>query len=295
MKTTTNNLVYPLAILDVGSNSVRMMFVDENGNRRKVTVSTRLGEGLSFCKSLKAEAIERTVSAIKTLYSAALKSGAKRIYAFATAAVRNSDNGDVFVKQVKSSVGLDVDVVSGEDEAELSLNGALNGRDGGVIDVGGASSEVCFKKSGVIVYERSLEIGAVKLYDACGRDYKKIEKHVGEVISGYGKTPTGDYTAVGGTATSLAAIALKLKEYNPEIVDGSYISLKRLSDVTDELFSLTPKQIANLYCVGEKRADIIAGGCAIMLAILNYLKIDGITVSENDNLEGYLLRIGGAL
>lgn len=291
----TSKLSYPLAILDIGSNSVRRMFVNEHGKRDKVTVSTRLGEGLSFSKTLQESAMCRTINAIVTLYSDAVKSGAKSVYAFATAAVRNSDNGHIFVERVKSEIGLAVDVVSGEKEAELSLNGALSGADGGVIDVGGASSEVCFKSGGKISYEYSLPIGAVKLFDGYGRDYAAIKGVVANLMPRYGDIPHGIYKSVGGTATSLAAVDLGLKEYDAELVDGHYICLKRLNEIVDMLFKLSPDEISNKYCIGKKRSDIIAGGGAIIIEILKYAKLDGITVSESDNLEGYLLELGGSL
>ena len=295
MKVMKNNLAYPLAILDVGSNSVRLMKVDENGNRNKVTVSTRLGEGLSFSKYLKQEAIMRTVDACVRLYYEGVKFGAKQIYIFATAAVRNSLNGKDFVNEIKRALNLDVDVVSGDLEGKLALDGALMGSNGGVIDVGGASSEVCYKNDGQISYSYSLEMGAVKLFDACGRDYQKIKELLNSLVCKYGDIPKGNYTAVGGTATSLGAISLGLTEYDPNVVHGHYISRLKLEQITTELFSLTPSEICNRYCVGKKRADIIAGGSAIMLSILQYANLDGVTISENDNLEGYLLYLGGKI
>ena len=269
------------------------MFVNEV-KRDKVTVSTRLGEGLSFSNKLLKTAIDRTVKAVCELYAVALRRGAKEIYVFATAAVRNSSNGNEFVDAVKNATGLTVDVVSGELEAKLALNGATQGN-GGVIDVGGASSEVCYVGEGVKPYGYSLKMGAVKLYDACGRDKNKVFNLLSGIMSEYGQIPNGNYFAVGGTATSLAAVDLGLKTYNPDLVHGHYISTERLTEITNTLFSLTTEEIVNRYSVVEKRADIIAGGSAIILSILNYAGLKGITVSENDNLEGYLLQLGGKL
>lgn len=294
MKMMKNNLTNPFAIIDIGSNSVRLMFV-KDGKRDKVTVSTRLGEGLSFSNTLLPTAIERTVSAVSKLYATAIKRGAESVFAFATAAVRNSINGNDFVLEVKNKVGITVDVVSGDEEAELALNGATLGNDGGVIDVGGASSEVSFKKNGEKIYGYSLNTGAVKIFDGYGRDKRKILDELNKLTANYGEIPKGDYKVVGGTATSIASVDLNLKEYNPELVHGRYISLKRMEELTDLLFSLTPEEISKNYCVGDKRAEIIAGGSAIILSIMRYAGIDGITVSENDNLEGYMLKLGGKL
>ena len=123
----------------------------------------------------------------------------------------------------------------------------------------------------------------------------KILLALKELTVNYGQIPKGDYKAVGGTATSIASVDLKLKEYDPELVNGHYISLKRMEEITNELFSLTPTEIANNYCVGKNRAEIIAGGSAIILSIMRYAGMQGITVSENDNVEGYMLKLGGKL
>ena len=108
-----NNLTKPFAIIDIGSNSVRCMFV-KDGKRDKVTISTRLGEGLSFSTNLLPSAIERTVNAVIELYANAIKRGAKFVYAFATAAVRNSTNGNVFVEEVKRKIDLDIEKINAE-------------------------------------------------------------------------------------------------------------------------------------------------------------------------------------
>ena len=289
-----NNLTNPFAIIDIGSNSVRCMFV--SGNKRdKVTISTRLGEGLSFSNTLNKNAIDRTVKVVATLYANAIKRGAQTIYAFATAAVRNSVNGCDFTNKVKNEVGLTVDVVSGELEAELALNGAVLGGDGGVIDVGGASSEISFKKHGAKIYGYSLPWGAVKIFDAFGTDKENIFNALKGLTANYGQIPSGNYYAVGGTATSLASVDLALTEYDPNLVNGHYISINRMEEISNELFSLTPSEICAKYCVGEKRAEIIAGGSAIILSIMRYANLSGITVSENDNLEGYMLYLGGKI
>ena len=289
-----NNLTNPFAIIDKGSNSVRCMFV-ENGKRDKITISTRLGEGLSFSNELKKEAVDRTVKVVVDLYAQALRRGAKSVYAFATAAVRNSTNGNVFVNEVKNKIGLDVDVVSGDEEGNLALNGALNGKDGGVIDVGGASSEITYRLNGKKIYGYSLPWGAVKIFDAYGRDKQKISNALNDLTALYGQIPLGEYYAVGGTATSLASVDLALTEYDANKVNGHYISLNRLEELVNELFALNPTEIANKYCVGNRRAEIIAGGAHIILSIVKRANLKGVTVSENDNLEGYLLKLGGKL
>ena len=150
-------------IIDIGSNSVRLMITD-GCKSDKMSVTTRLAEGMKD-GFLSAAAITRTADAVAFLKGAAAVRGVKEIYAFATAAVRKAKNGDVFCKTVYDLCGIKIDVISGKSEAEIGYRGALGNKDGGLIDVGGASSEVMVSKGGEIQYVYSLDIGAVKLIE----------------------------------------------------------------------------------------------------------------------------------
>ena len=158
------------AIIDIGSNSVRLMTMADGKVFYKVLITTRLGEGLASSNLLKAESIERTARAVETLQKKAKDEGAKNVYAFATAAVRSAKNCKDFVQRVDELCALKVDVVSGEMEAELGAKGAVGKRDGALIDIGGASTELIVQKAGAIVYKKSIDVGAVRLKDLCGRD-----------------------------------------------------------------------------------------------------------------------------
>ena len=131
-----------VCVLDIGSNSVRIMFAENGLTIKKNNIVTKLGEGINDYPFLRVMAMERTINAIKTFYAQAKEYGAEKVYIFATAAVRYAKNKQEFIDLVKTETGLDLDVISGTDEANLGLLGALNGKKGGIIDVGGASSEV---------------------------------------------------------------------------------------------------------------------------------------------------------
>lgn len=278
---------FPIAVIDVGSNSVRLMFTDGFFKEKKI-ITTRLGESAGGSKNLLPSAIERTVLAISEFKREAEKRGAKKICVFATQAVRGADNKAEFLKAVKEKCGLNVDVLSGEKEAISGLLGATGGNNGGIIDVGGASSEAGVLENGKIVYAASVPVGAVRLYSEFLRNKEKIENYLCKVAAAFKGAPVTDYFAIGGTAGSLAAVDLNLKVYDFEKTDGHFITLERLEDLKDELFSLSPERIFEKYCVDEKRADIIAGGAATLIAIMKTIGLKGVTVSEKDNLEGYL-------
>ena len=137
------------AVIDIGSNSVRLMMSDGKKTIYKTVKTTQLAEGMGEDNILQPFAIERTAQAVSFFNKRAKGDGADAVYVFATAAVRRAVNGNEFLNEVKRLCGIEVDVVSGEFEAELGLIGALNGEDGGVVDVGGASSEVVVMSGGV--------------------------------------------------------------------------------------------------------------------------------------------------
>ena len=141
------------AVIDIGSNSVRLMFVADGKVLYKTLQTTRLGEGLAEKPLLKAEAIERSALAVSDFYNRAITEGAEKVLCFATAAVRTAENRQLFLDRVSALCGLTVEVISGEEEAEIGILGALGNKDGGVIDIGGASTEIVVKKDGALLYK----------------------------------------------------------------------------------------------------------------------------------------------
>lgn len=281
----------PAAVIDVGSNSVRLMIVDKGIKRKKLS-TTRLGEGLYSSGVIREEPLIRTVNAVVDFYNEAKSLNVNNIYAFATAAVRNAKNGIDFVNAVKERIPLNIEVVNGEEEANLAFLGAFFGERGGVIDVGGASSEVVYTTDGERpCYKRSMAIGAVKLRDGFVGDYVAADEYLREQVKIYGEVNgfCGKFYAIGGTAVSIATIDLNLKVYDSQKTHGRVIKTERIEEIFNKIKEMSPKDIAQNYVVGLKRAEILSYGALIILNILKHFNISEITVSESDNLEGYLI------
>ena len=276
-------------VIDIGSNSVRLMLSDGVNTLNKYVKTTRLAEGMGLEKIIKPEPMERTAQAVSTFYDYALKQKAEKIYAFATAAVRQAINGLEFVERVKSMCGIDVDVVSGDMEARIGLVGALNGKDGGIIDVGGASSEVTVSNCNKEIYGKSITIGAVTIKDACGQDLELAKEMILNKIQEFGNIPFAEFYAIGGTATSLAAIVQELELYDPKKTDGFVLDIDVLKALSEKLYKLPVKERKKLKGLQPERAEVIAGGAYLLYAIANKIGLDKIIVSEKDNLEGYLM------
>ncbi|MBQ3506042.1 MAG: hypothetical protein IJA89_04625 [Clostridia bacterium] len=281
------------AVLDIGSNSVRLMFVADGKVLYKRLQTTRLGEGIATAPFLKTEAIERTARAVADFHALATKQGAQHTFVFATAAVRSAKNGDTFVSRVKELCGLIVDVVDGEREARLGLLGALKNQDGAVIDVGGASTELVVRTGGEIVYKKSVDIGVVRLKDKCGRDKNALLQETAARVKEYGVTPKiCEVYAIGGTATTLAAVKLGLQEYSSEKITGTEISAQEMQAWADKLLLTPVEEIAKMPCMPAGRADVLAGGALWLAVMMKTLGVEKCIVSDCDNLEGYAIERG---
>ena len=280
-----------IGIIDVGSNSVRLALMADGKTLYKKLATTRLGEGLSLSGLIKQEAIERTAKAIFDLKNLAESDGAERVCVFATAAVRSASNRQDFLNFVKETCGIEVEVISGEEEAKLGLSGALKGRDGGIIDVGGASTEVTVQRGGKVLYSKSVNIGTVRLFDLAGRDKDKLLSVINEKIAEYGNFNASGFEmyTIGGTATTLASVKHALKIYDPAITDGTVISADEVYAIADKILSLTVEEVRAVAGMEPRRADVIGGGCLLMYGVMKKFCIDKVTVSESDNIEGYYL------
>ncbi len=281
------------AVIDIGSNSVRLLLLADGKILYKRLNTTRLGEGLTRAPYLLEGAVERTAQAVADFYAQAKGEGAEEVFAFATAAVRAAENRDCFLKRVKTLCGLSVEVVSGEREAELGLTGALGRGDGGVIDIGGASTEIVLRERGEIVYKKSINVGVVRLKEKCAGELPALQRAAKEACAAFGEIPTHlPFYAIGGTATTLAAQHLRLQEYSSAAVTGTRLTVEEIREVTERLSALPAEEIALLPCMPKGRADAIVGGAQLLLGLMEGLGIPAIIISDRDNLEGYAVGRG---
>ena len=280
------------AVIDIGSNSVRLMFVADGKVLYKGLNTTRLGEGIAEQPILRAAAIERSARAVELFYNKAKEEGAQEVFAFATAAVRSAENGAEFTDRVKELCGLSVEVISGEEEAEIGIFGALGGADGGVIDIGGASTEIVVKEQGEIIYKKSVNIGVVRLKDKCGREKDLLVEAAKKAATEFGKIPTARMHGIGGTATTLAAQILRLQEYKSEKITGAKITALQMREMADKLLSMSVEEIAALPCMPKGRADVLTGGAVLLATLMQELGIEELYASDQDNLEGYAIKRG---
>ena len=270
------------AIIDIGSNSIRLFWMGEKPNE-----NTQLAEDLIHTGRLKKEAMERTVDAIARLANRAKSEGADKVYAFATEAVRAAENREEFISRVKEVVD-SFELVPAEKEALLGFNGAYPGTGTvAVLDVGGASSELAVGNEKGLIYAHSLPLGSVRL-----KDYDNDEKvrfgYAKERVKEYGTVPKFDkLVSIGGCGSVIAAVRLGLVPYDRNKIHGYTMTHDEMKETIDYILSVPVEERVDIKGLHPKKAVVGPVGGMIVLAAMEYLGVDKVELSEKDNLEGY--------
>ena len=270
----------PRAAIDIGSNSVRL--AKQDGTVQSVI--TKLADGIEKTGKLSEQGVAATLAALADF---AKQSEGCRVTAFATEAVRRAADGEQFCKRVKAETGLDIIVLSPEQEADLALIGSTK-PDGPVTvcDLGGGSMELISSADGKTVeYSKSLQLGVVVLKNKYNGDYKKATEDMPKLLIEYGKIKPYPLVLSGGSACAIAAGMLNLSVYDKKKIDGAHFTARQLDDAMPILQS--PK-LATLRPVCARRADTIPYGAIILRALIGYVGVTDFFVSDSGNLDAVL-------
>lgn len=282
------------ASIDIGTNSTRYLIAEVEGDRvtavKSGLITTRLGQGINQGRLLP-EAMERTVLAVEAFLEEIRPFGPVGIIAAATSAVRDAANREEFLSLIRQRAGLDVVVLSGEAEAAASYRGVLAGlsiAEGStlVLDVGGGSTEMIWSTPREVRYI-SLPVGAVRMTEG-GHTEEQIRERLAPTLAEMEKQQGKELSliAVGGTATTLAAMSLQLVQYQPERVHGYFLTLPEVERLLAQLLAAGPAGRRKIIGLQPERADIILAGVTIVKIVLQTLQLQGLTVSESDILHG---------
>lgn len=277
-------------VIDVGSNSVRLAVFDGDREVFSDLSTTRLGSGLADGNKLKAKDIANTVSAISCFVKRCAQNGITP-HIFGTAACREATNAKELLFKVKAETGIDVHVLSGSEEACIAyVGGSVLAENFPclVVDIGGASTEIAIGNKKSLMFAKSHPVGAVKLFTACGENKEKAKELIDGCFSSLLKIDVKSAIAIGGSATSVAAILSGSKKYDKKITHGFAIEKAALSKLTERLFESSLIERKALSCIDEKRAEIIPFGALILESVMERLGIEKILSSEADNLFGYM-------
>lgn len=293
------------AVIDIGTNSCRLFIAElENSNNQKIIKKelvkkveiVKLGEGVNKTHNLKSEAMSRTLACLKKYKEIASSYGVENIKAFATSAVRDAENRELFLNEV-SKLGIEIECISGKTEATLNfLGNSLIFKDRIlVIDIGGGSTEFTLGKEKEIEFLQSINIGAVRATEKffSDNDYskEKIEKCKNWIRKNIDilkilKNKNFKLIGVAGTATTQISVRDKMEIYDSNKVHLSILTLDQINENLALFLSKNTEERKNIIGLEEKRADVIIAGTLILQTILEELNQQKIIVSESDNLSG---------
>ena len=297
-----------VAAIDCGTNTIKLLVGDLPDVAVRESRMVRLGQGVDATGRLAPDALARAFAAVDEYAALIADHGAERIRFCATSATRDAENSAEFTAGVRARLGIEPEVLSGDEEARLAFDGALRGTDPLpdpvlVIDVGGGSTEL-------IVGERaagpraaySMDIGSVRLHERClGGDPatpEQIASCVTAIDAALDDCPVDPARAaavlgIAGTVTTVAAGVLGLAAYDRDLIHGRVLEVEAVHRTVDELVRATRDERLALGYVHPGRADVIDAGALIVSRVLRRTTVPTITVSETDILDGIAWSLAG--
>ena len=273
-----------LAVIDIGSNSVRLMLAaSENGrvrSLRKAVSTTRLAKGIDASKRLSEDRIIDTIRAIAA-FSDQAQAFDVPIIAYATSAVRDAENRDAFVSRVFEETGLKVRVLSGEAEGAYAFSAVTGGR-GTVFDIGGGSFQIVTKERA-----QSFPCGCVRAKERCdASDPKTLETELFSWMDARTSVPEtvpAPVYGVGGTITTIGALLSKQEQFDPNGLTP--ITMEELDRLSDTLCRI-PEPIRMKLPLLVRRGDIILQGATILKYMMLRTHTETVIPSDRDGMEG---------
>jgi exopolyphosphatase/guanosine-5'-triphosphate,3'-diphosphate pyrophosphatase len=303
--------------LDLGTNNCRLLLARPAANAAGFEVVdaysriVRLGEGVLATGQLSEDAIDRTIKALRVCANKLKWWNVGRARLIATEACRMASNGDAFIRRVREEIGLDLEIIDRETEANLAAAGASplicgEARSVLVFDIGGGSTEILWLNVEDGRYRigdwTSLPAGVVTVAERFGGktvstdNFAAMRQHVNtlarpfveRLINGGGVPVPDHLLGTSGTVTTVCGIHLNLRRYDRARVDGSWITGSDVSRVTNDLLTMTYEERAASPCVGPERADLVLAGCAILEEIRAIWPAERIRVADRGLREGIL-------
>jgi len=294
-----------VAAIDCGTNSIRLLIADIDGNNFREVVRdmeiVRLGQGVDETGQFHPDAIARTLAAVDKFAAEIAKRGVEKIRFCATSATRDATNRHLFVDGVRERLGIELEVISGDEEAALSFAGAIKDLDPSngpflVVDIGGGSTEFVIGTS-TVEAARSVNIGCVRMterhfasdpatpeqIEAARSD---IQAAIAQAAAVVPITKAKTLVAVAGTATTVAAAALDLPEYDRYAIHLSRISAQQTHDAATMFATSTREQRLALGYMHPGRVDVIAAGSLVLSEIMKATGASEFVASESDILDG---------
>jgi exopolyphosphatase / guanosine-5'-triphosphate,3'-diphosphate pyrophosphatase len=295
-----------VAALDLGTNTTRLLVADVHDGRvqdvdRRVQI-TRMGEGVDARRRLLPLPIARVRNSLTEYRRALEEHGAERALAVATSAVRDAENGEAFLGEVEWSYGFTTRLLSGEEEALLTFDGATLGRRVErptlVVDLGGGSTELIVGDGVGIQFRASVDAGSVRMTERYLRTdpptslyLEQCARAVRALLAEHVPDDVRPDAAIGvaGTVTTLAALAQNLAEYDSDRVHGYRLSAEAVEEQLARLATLPLNYRQELPALEPERAPVIVAGAVVLREVLSHFGLREIEASEQDILHGIAL------
>jgi len=294
-----------VAAIDCGTNSIRLLIADIDGSNFREVVRdmeiVRLGQGVDQTGQFHPDAINRTLAAVDKFAAEIAKRGVEKIRFCATSATRDATNRHLFVDGVRERLGIEVEVISGDEEAALSFAGAIQDLVPSqgpflVVDIGGGSTEFVFGTTSV-ESARSVNIGCVRMSErhfandpATPAQIESaridIQAAIAIAAAEVPITKAKTLVAVAGTATTVAAAGLDLNEYDRYAIHLARISAQQVHDAATMFATQTREQRLALGYMHPGRVDVIAAGSLVLSEIMKATGATEFVASESDILDG---------
>jgi len=273
---------------------------------RDEQVIARLGKGVDANRRITAETSDRVLRFLQDYKAISESLHSEKIIACGTSALRDASNSREFIRFMKEKLGLEITVLSGEEEADLTYRGAVSefsslGADQplAVLDIGGGSTELTTGIGASVTGTVSLDLGCVRLTERILQSSPPTSPALNNAISDVREAvlsfpqlpPQIRLIGVAGTVTTLAAIDLKLESYDRSRVSGHFLTIEAIEQVFNKLRSHTLERMAREFPQIESgRADIILAGIMILMESMRRFDVRGITVSDRGLRYGMALR-----
>jgi exopolyphosphatase/guanosine-5'-triphosphate,3'-diphosphate pyrophosphatase len=294
-----------VAAIDCGTNSIRLLIADIDGNNFREIYRTmeivRLGQGVDQNKSFHPDAIARTLAAVDEFAQEISRRGVEKIRFCATSATRDATNRELFINGVKDRLGIEPEVISGEEEAKLSFIGATKEFAASdapflVVDIGGGSTEFVYGSADV-EFAKSVNIGCVRMTERnihsdppAPEEIENARKDIQEAIAIAAAivpiTRAKTLIAVAGTATSVAASALGLEQYDRHQIHLARVSADQTHLVATTFARMNAEERSRIGFLHPGRADVFAAGSLVLSEILKATGASEFIASEADILDG---------
>ena len=307
------------ASLDLGTNTFRLLIAEIIGSN---TISpilvkreiTRLGEGLQKNSSIQPQATKRSLKVLEDFSKIIAYYKVEKVFAVTTSAAREAKNGQDFIDQIYKKTGIQTRILTGDEEADLTLKGVLSVVDRTpsrnlVFDIGGGSTEFILTEDIFPLKTTSVSLGVVHLSEnlitsnpPASNELYYLRQYINDILQQLeiiqyisNNKPSNTYSAqplligTAGTVTTLAAIDQKMEEYNPQKIDNYILTREAVENIYQQLCILSIAERRTITGLEKGREAVIVPGAAIVIEIMDHFKFNQLIVSDAGLIEGILL------